>query len=392
MSFAFVGGASQDPADKPGVANMLSGLLDEGAGDLDSQAFQAALDDYVDRALLRRRPRCLLSARCSTLVDNRAEAVRLLQARADQAALRRRAGRAHPRPDRRRHPEQRQRDPDEIASDALAQRRLSRPSLWPAGRGHARRASPPSPPTICETYFAQESSPATISRSPSSARSTRTRSAALLDEVFGDLPIKSDLVAVPRRRRVAAGSSTSPMAIPQTVIRFAGKGLKRNDPGFHLRHRRQPTFSAAAASPRGSMRKCARSAASPIRSRSGFRRLDHAGIVLRRHLDDAPTRPTTVLTPDRGRDQALRHRRPDAGRARQGEELSDRQLSAPLQHLRPDRRASSSASSSTISASTMSTEAQRPDRCGDHRRRPARGQAPLRRRPRSSSASAQPAT
>ena len=44
MSFAFEGGAAQDPADKPGVANMLSGLLDEGAGDLDSQAFQARLD------------------------------------------------------------------------------------------------------------------------------------------------------------------------------------------------------------------------------------------------------------------------------------------------------------------------------------------------------------
>src|SRR5689334_5250393 len=42
MSFAFVGGGAQDPADKPGVANMLSGLLDEGAGDIDSEAFQAA--------------------------------------------------------------------------------------------------------------------------------------------------------------------------------------------------------------------------------------------------------------------------------------------------------------------------------------------------------------
>ena len=45
MSFAFAGGAAQDPADKPGVANMLSGLLDEGAGDLDSEAFQARLDE-----------------------------------------------------------------------------------------------------------------------------------------------------------------------------------------------------------------------------------------------------------------------------------------------------------------------------------------------------------
>ena len=59
MAFAFVGGASQDPAGKPGVANMLSGLLDEGAGDIDSQAFQAALDDLSIELVLRRRPRRL---------------------------------------------------------------------------------------------------------------------------------------------------------------------------------------------------------------------------------------------------------------------------------------------------------------------------------------------
>ena len=44
MSYAFEGGAAQDPANRPGVANMLSGLLDEGAGNLDSKAFQARLD------------------------------------------------------------------------------------------------------------------------------------------------------------------------------------------------------------------------------------------------------------------------------------------------------------------------------------------------------------
>lgn len=45
VNFSFAGGTSQDPADRPGLANMLSGLLDEGAGELDSKAFQAKLDD-----------------------------------------------------------------------------------------------------------------------------------------------------------------------------------------------------------------------------------------------------------------------------------------------------------------------------------------------------------
>jgi len=37
MEYAFSGGASQDPADKPGVANLVADLLDEGSGELDSK-------------------------------------------------------------------------------------------------------------------------------------------------------------------------------------------------------------------------------------------------------------------------------------------------------------------------------------------------------------------
>jgi zinc protease len=43
--FVFDGGSSQDPAGKEGLANLMTGLFDEGAGDLDSEAFQIRLDD-----------------------------------------------------------------------------------------------------------------------------------------------------------------------------------------------------------------------------------------------------------------------------------------------------------------------------------------------------------
>ena len=45
LEFAMRGGAAQDPSDKAGLSMLMSGLLDEGAGDLDSQAFQRALDE-----------------------------------------------------------------------------------------------------------------------------------------------------------------------------------------------------------------------------------------------------------------------------------------------------------------------------------------------------------
>ncbi|WP_120497788.1 pitrilysin family protein [Kiloniella sp. EL199] len=45
MKFAFTGGSSVDPDGKEGLANLVAATIDEGAGDLDSQAFQAKLND-----------------------------------------------------------------------------------------------------------------------------------------------------------------------------------------------------------------------------------------------------------------------------------------------------------------------------------------------------------
>jgi len=47
MSFAFRGGAGLDPKGKEGLARLLSGLLDEGAGDKPSRAFQEHLEDHA---------------------------------------------------------------------------------------------------------------------------------------------------------------------------------------------------------------------------------------------------------------------------------------------------------------------------------------------------------
>jgi zinc protease len=45
IRFVFDGGSTQDPPGKEGLANLMTGLFDEGAGDLDSEAFQIRLDD-----------------------------------------------------------------------------------------------------------------------------------------------------------------------------------------------------------------------------------------------------------------------------------------------------------------------------------------------------------
>ncbi|MDD9900120.1 MAG: pitrilysin family protein [Alphaproteobacteria bacterium] len=45
VNFSFEGGLALDPANKPGVGRLVSILLDEGAGDLDSQGFQEKLSE-----------------------------------------------------------------------------------------------------------------------------------------------------------------------------------------------------------------------------------------------------------------------------------------------------------------------------------------------------------
>ncbi len=45
VRFVFDGGSTQDPVGKEGLANLMTGLFDEGAGPLDSEAFQIRLDD-----------------------------------------------------------------------------------------------------------------------------------------------------------------------------------------------------------------------------------------------------------------------------------------------------------------------------------------------------------
>ncbi len=49
LNFAFRGGATLDPDGREGLASMVSRLLDEGAGELDSQAFQDRLDELSVR-------------------------------------------------------------------------------------------------------------------------------------------------------------------------------------------------------------------------------------------------------------------------------------------------------------------------------------------------------
>lgn len=76
VNISFPAGSAYDPADKPGLANMTASLLDEGAGDLASDAFKQALESRAIR-FSATAERDYIVVTLTTLKENADEAFRL---------------------------------------------------------------------------------------------------------------------------------------------------------------------------------------------------------------------------------------------------------------------------------------------------------------------------
>lgn len=78
VRFAFSGGSTQDPAGKEGLANLMTWLFDEGADNLDSDAFQERLDD-AGAEMRFNAGRDSLYGSMRMLADQKDEALELLR-------------------------------------------------------------------------------------------------------------------------------------------------------------------------------------------------------------------------------------------------------------------------------------------------------------------------
>ena len=78
VQFVAKGGSSADPKDKNGLAYLVSGLLDEGAGDLDSESFQALLEKNSISLSFNARMDTF-SGTLTTLTETKKEAFRSLR-------------------------------------------------------------------------------------------------------------------------------------------------------------------------------------------------------------------------------------------------------------------------------------------------------------------------
>ena len=228
VSFAFEGGSSQDPDGKAGVANMLSGLLDEGAGDLDSLAFQTALDDAsIDLSFDASRD--TFSGSLRTLSDSRDEAIRLTrlaltEPRFDAEPVERIRGQitAKIRSD--------EGDPGDIASRAMMKAIFGAHPYASATEGTVDSVATITADDLRlykDKILARDNLKVAVVGDIDAASL-----GPMLDELFGDLPVKANRVPVADRDPGTAGTVDVPLPLPQAIIQIAGDGLKRDDPDF----------------------------------------------------------------------------------------------------------------------------------------------------------------
>ena len=229
MEFAFSGGASQDPAGKPGVANFTADMLDEGAGDLDSRAFRERLDrSAIELGFSASRDSFRGSLR--TLKDKRDEAFDLVrlsttQPRFDAEPLER--VRAQALSSLRRQ---------SVSPNDLASRRFFAVAFGDHPYAIPGAGTLDSVPTISaddlRTYTRR-----ILARDTLTIAVVGDIDAAslgpLLDRTFGALPAKSDRSAIPLTvAQTSAGRVNVTLDVPQTVVIFGAPGLARADPDF----------------------------------------------------------------------------------------------------------------------------------------------------------------
>jgi zinc protease len=229
MDFAFLGGASQDPADKSGLASMASALLDEGAGELDSKAFQERLEGRAIEIGFQ-VSRDYFSGSLRTLNANRDEAVDLLR-------LALTAPRFSPA------------DIERIRGQILAglQRETTSPNDIASKRWWATAF--PGHPYGRQTNGTLETVPRIAADDLRAytkrifARDTLkvaivgdigpADAGALVDRVFGTLPPKAELQVIPAILPQGLGRRiVVDLDVPQAVVAFGGNGIARKDPDF----------------------------------------------------------------------------------------------------------------------------------------------------------------
>ena len=229
IEFAFSGGTAQDPAAKPGIANLVANLLDEGAGDLDSPTFHDRLERHaIDLSFSSSRDYLRGSVR--TLSEHRDEAFDLLRLSLTQ-----------PRFDSEPLERARTQTLSSLRRQTVSPNAIANLQFFSTTFGTHPYGLPPDGTLDSVSKITADDLRAYTARVL--ARDNlkiavvgdidKAELAALLDKTFGQLPGKANLVAVPDiTPQAEARRINITLDVPQTVVVFGAPGVKRSDPDF----------------------------------------------------------------------------------------------------------------------------------------------------------------
>lgn len=230
LDLAFVGGAAIDPEGREGLAYLVSGLIDEGAGDLESQAFQGQLQNLAI-SLTFDAGLDAFQGSLRTLTENRETAFDLLRLALSQ-----------PRFDdepvaRIRSQVQVRLAEDSENPNVIAQRAL-RQLMFP-GHPYSRavRGTPDSIDAITVDdlrRFVSERFALDVLKIAVVGDVTPEELGPLLDHAFLGLPTEAAPFDLPEVEPQGKGEVlVIERDLPQSVIAFGQGGLKRDDPDFY---------------------------------------------------------------------------------------------------------------------------------------------------------------
>ena len=229
MEYAFGGGASQDPADKPGVGNLVADLLDEGSGELDSKTFHERLDRRAIE-LSFNSTRDYFRGSLRMLKDTRDEAFDLLRMSLtsphfDSADV-----------ERIRSQVISNLQSDTASPSALAGRKFLEMAYGDHPYGRPSDGTVESVPKIeiadLRDYVGRVLAKDTLRIAVVGDVDPDTLG-RLLDRTFGHLPEKASLTPIPDVEAAKPPQRAFiPLDVPQTVVMFGGPGFTRHDPNF----------------------------------------------------------------------------------------------------------------------------------------------------------------
>jgi zinc protease len=229
LNYAFHGGSSQDEAFKAGTAHFTADMLDEGAGDLDSKAYHARLEDHAIE-LGFNVGRDYFRGSLRTLNEHRDEAFELLglalaKPRFDADALER--VRAQELAELRREAT----NPNELASRSWWRTAFPDHPYGRESRGTLETMSRITAEDLRDyvrRVFARNELVVSIVGDVDAEAAGK-----LIDRAFAGLPARNDLRPVPAATPANLGRRiVIDVNVPQAVVNFGGQGIARHDPDF----------------------------------------------------------------------------------------------------------------------------------------------------------------